>query len=1040
MRKIIAQTSILVIFLIAILNTTILAQFPHLKQKKLSLLKLQKNDYDESVIDVGNITSWVSAEGFHNWVFDSHWNGAYPNGDKAGVVFSEGIVWGALVYDGQNQKVRVNGNTYGSGCKPITRLYRVRSDYKTANLKMDASNYFKKPIEKVSKEDIKKLRDLYEKDWNEWPSEEGAIYMDVNNDGKYEPKIDIPGVPGATQTIFIKYDDSDSENLYQSKPIGLEVTETYWGYNYTGTLGEAIFKKVDIVYKGTSKSAANSYIDSMYICQWSDTDLGNWSDDLAGCDTVLNLGYTYNGESEDKVYSSIGMPPPAAGYVFLNGVSKYTGNPQDSAIINFKWRKGYKYVNHKPMSSFIHDASGNTWVTPEFSYNGALEYYSIMRGRLPSPRYPRDSQFPDSYGITTPFGTYLLYGDPVTGTGIIDGTIDIPSDRVLYLMTGPFKMNLNDTVETFIALVGGEGNSYLNSITELKQNVKRIQKFFNRELRVPKIQPPEFKVTGLDSKVILEWGLSQQGINRVENFSMDGYNFEGYEIYQLPSKTARLEEGVKIGNYDLVNGVTAIYDTIRDFNYVKIPELRIDGKDNGLVRYITVTRDSLKHKKLVNGQEYYFTVVSYGYNPSPIFLFHSIQSTANIKMVIPQIEPPGIRYGAELGDTLLSMHSGQSEGKLFPIVINPKETDGKTYQITFDTLNKNIVWNLKEKNSGTILIENQINQKGDNDYPVIRGILPKVISPPKGIKKLEFKGDTWIYIIGWGGNQLYGRAVIGDKFWNRNEGIYKYLPVELRFTGGSGSEVPSEENGWSQGAVYRKDKNYEYSGIGWMPFTAWDISDSLNPVQLNVSFVEDSIEGNANLKWDLGWNGSKYPFSGGNEYILISNTLYNPSFYNQKNNATQNGNMYFIWPLKKGGNNYLANKFSIIFIPNKINLPGDVFEFTAPKVKKNNELAKEDVEKINVFPNPYYKLESNIENINSGYVTFSHLPEEAIIRIFDISGVLVRTIHHKKTSGQFERWDLKNDYNKAVASGIYIINIDMPELGKTKILKFALVH
>ena len=35
-------------------------------------------------------------------------------------------------------------------------------------------------------------------------------FMDVNKNGKYEPEIDIPGVPGASQTIWINYNDSIS--------------------------------------------------------------------------------------------------------------------------------------------------------------------------------------------------------------------------------------------------------------------------------------------------------------------------------------------------------------------------------------------------------------------------------------------------------------------------------------------------------------------------------------------------------------------------------------------------------------------------------------------------------------------------------------------------------------------------------------------------------------------------------------------------------------------------------------------------------------
>ncbi len=103
-------------------------------------------------------------------------------------------------------------------------------------------------------------------------------------------------------------------------------------------------------------------------------------------------------------------------------------------------------------------------------------------------------------------------------------------------------------------------------------------------------------------------------------------------------------------------------------------------------------------------------------------------------------------------------------------------------------------------------------------------------------------------------------------------------------------------------------------------------------------------------------------------------------------------------------------------------------------------LAKEDVGKVNVFPNPYYGFQYRETAPNNKYVTFSHLPDNAIIRIFDISGVLVRTINHVSTSGQFDTWNLQNDSNLPIASGIYIVYVDMPDLGTTKVLKLAVIQ
>ena len=197
------------------------------------------------------------------------------------------MVWGGQVYDGSSPVVRVAGNTYQSGTFAVTRLFRVRPDYLTANLASDAATYNDIDLGSVTDGQIQEIRDQYAKDWTEWPANEGALYEDVDGDGSYNPEIDIPGIPGAAQTIFIKYDDRTSASQYGSPPIGMEVSTHYWAYAYSGALGNVIFQKVDMVYKGTETSAANSRIDSMYIVAWADADVGTSSDDFAGCDTTL---------------------------------------------------------------------------------------------------------------------------------------------------------------------------------------------------------------------------------------------------------------------------------------------------------------------------------------------------------------------------------------------------------------------------------------------------------------------------------------------------------------------------------------------------------------------------------------------------------------------------------------------------------------------------------------------------------------------------------------------------------------------------------
>jgi len=110
-----------------------------------------------------------------------------------------------------------------------------------------------------------------------------------------------------------------------------------------------------------------------------------------------------------------------------------------------------------------------------------------------------------------------------------------------------------------------------------------------------------------------------------------------------------------------------------------------------------------------------------------------------------------------------------------------------------------------------------------------------------------------------------------------------------------------------------------------------------------------------------------------------------------------------------------------------------------PTLTVQADKAKSDVDQINVFPNPYYGVNPQEINKYQRFVTLTHLPQNATIRIFNLAGQLVRTLQ-KSTPDQFFRWDLANENQLPVASGLYILYVDMPDLGKTKILKVSIIQ
>jgi hypothetical protein len=57
-----------------------------------------------------------------------------------------------------------------------------------------------------------------------------------------------------------------------------------------------------------------------------------------------------------------------------------------------------------------------------------------------------------------------------------------------------------------------------------------------------------------------------------------------------------------------------------------------------------------------------------------------------------------------------------------------------------------------------------------------------------------------------------------------------------------------------------------------------------------------------------------------------------------------------------------------------------------------------------------------------------------VITIFGTNGTQIRQIR-KDSELTFVEWDMKNDYNVPIASGVYIVHIDAGELGE-KVVKW----
>ena len=125
---------------------------------------------------------------------------------------------------------------------------------------------------------------------------------------------------------------------------------------------------------------------------------------------------------------------------------------------------------------------------------------------------------------------------------------------------------------------------------------------------------------------------------------------------------------------------------------------------------------------------------------------------------------------------------------------------------------------------------------------------------------------------------------------------------------------------------------------------------------------------------------------------------------------------------------------------------GDKYQFTTSASLINNEQAINKLDNISVVPNPYVVTNvlepldrQNPRDRGPRRVYFNHLPKDCIIRIYTITGELVKTLaHHSSMDDGKEFWDLTTDDNFPISYGIYLFHVDAEDLGES-IGRFAVI-
>jgi len=756
-----------------------------------------------TLYNVNNISGWIRDDGWSAQNPSTLNAGVvYPRG-TANVVFQDGLVWGGLVIDIRDTLLprwRVGGDTYEVGTQPgwietpgtpstppiavdpnnaRVRIYRLRADWQSLTVDdpavlQDAAEVNSVLNSEATVEMAQQVLDQYALDWGEWPVDLGAPYIDENMNGTWDPGTDRPGILGADQVIWFVYNDLDTTTS-EVPPIGLEVQATIWSYGVDGPFGQCALRRYRLINK------SGLFIDSMHVSLWADPDLGDFGDDYAGCDTTLDMIFTYNSGPTDNLYSQFDLPPAVVGYALLQGPIGVAIPPNISPDEN---------PSNLRMTAAYYGAAGDIWETPPtlFTIGGAEEWRNLFQGLLPNG-------LPFIYPGTSDPTAFWLDGDPVAGTGRIDGVIDSPGDRQIGLCSGPFTMADNDTQDIVIAIAGGfePDGDYITAITMLKDQLTVLHALYDDPIVLPRVSSstrfPSSTTTQLFVQADLTslptvtgsevnfspeagtepgfllmlyddgahndslandhiWGNSITLSNRKYPYKGDLAVFYSFEqrtnIYSGVYGNVSLRPSPRVDNLRLVwengqqdssiNNLERVhlrfdvtnFDSLNDISSVRITNFA-PGSSDQVVHY----SDVILPGGTASADSLFLVLVAPAEGDSVRFFF---ETRFDYHTDLFDVTVPVVSWipGPNFGDTLEVFQVVGPTDNVVPIIADESLLNGHTYLITFylSQIDGQLLWQLTDQTTNEIRIEDGlVDTPPIYPHPVIDGIQYVVTSP-----------------------------------------------------------------------------------------------------------------------------------------------------------------------------------------------------------------------------------------------------------------------------------------------------------------------
>jgi hypothetical protein len=279
-----------------------------------------------------------------------------------------------------------------------------------------------------------------------------APFEDKNGNFQYEPLSGETPIIRGDEALYIIYSDRGNvDHVKYGNPLNMDVHLMVYAYeNPADTdLYNTLFCHYNIVNR------SNEGYHDVLIGSWNDFDLGCFSNDRVGCDTVLNSFFVYNGTTSDidcQGVKGYGYSKPNLGVTFLNS----------------------------ELHSFAYFTNGAPWNMAD--PKNPFQQYNYM-----DAIWPDGTHFNENSGYMGDSLTNFLFpGNPCDSStwSELYYFLNLPAgDRRALGSTGKFNLPAGGSKCVDLAYVFATGNPQAACIADgvdsLKERIQRVQSFYN---------------------------------------------------------------------------------------------------------------------------------------------------------------------------------------------------------------------------------------------------------------------------------------------------------------------------------------------------------------------------------------------------------------------------------------------------------------------------------------------------------------------------------------------------------------------------------